>query len=301
MERSNAGCMLEGKKLTKIFTSGFFKRKKVVAVENVDVSIPRGETVGLIGESGSGKSTLARLLCLLIKPTSGCVLFDGSEVTNLKRKDLKTFRRKVQLIPQHPEEALDPRWKVVDSVAEPAKIHGILNRNKFDFVRELFEIVGLKKEHMDRYPYELSGGEVQRIVIARALSLKPEILICDEPTSMLDASFQASIVRLLMDLQKELKIGYLFITHDVELARAISNRFLIMFKGEIVEDGLIDEPLHPYTKQLFSFEIPETSRKLSRGCKFSEVCTEKIEICDVKKPELIDLGKKKVKCHLYSK
>lgn len=293
--------MLEGKGLTKIFSTGFLGRKKFFAVENVDVSVERGKIISLIGESGSGKSTLAKLLCLLLKPTAGEVLLDGFKVTELKGKKLREFRRKVQMIPQHPEEALDPRWKILDSVVEPAKIHEIVDEDEEDFAFELLELVGLKREHLERYPRELSGGELQRAVIARTLSLYPDYLICDEPTSMLDASIQASIIQLLMEIQKKFGLGVLFITHDVDLAMAISNRVVIMFRGEVVEETLLDEFLHPYTELLFSNESPEALDSNNRaGCKFFALCTKRMKVCETEKPRLITLGNRKVRCHLYS-
>ncbi|MEM2112165.1 MAG: ABC transporter ATP-binding protein [Candidatus Bathyarchaeia archaeon] len=294
--------MLEGRGLTKVFTSGFFGKKRFFAVRDVDISIKKGEVITLLGESGSGKSTLAKLLCLLLETTEGDVLLDGFRVTKLRGKELKNFRKKVQMIPQHPEEALDPRWKILDSVVEPAKIHGIIDKDEEDFAIELVELVGLKKEHLERYPKELSGGELQRVVISRAISLQPHFLICDEPTSMLDASIQALIIRLLLELQKKFKMGILFITHDVDLARAISDKSLIMFRCEIVEETSLENALHPYTKLLMSSEIPEIhnfSDQLS-GCQFFSYCDRRLKICETKKPELIDLGEKKVRCHLYS-
>lgn len=296
-----AGFMLEGRGLTKIFSSGFLGRKKVIALENVDICVEKSKIVALLGESGSGKSTLAKILCLLLKPTVGEVLLDGLKVTELKGRDLKNFRRKVQMIPQHPEEALDPRWKIVDSVVEPAKIHGIMDKDKEDFALELLELVGLKREHLERYPRELSGGELQRVVIARTVSLRPNFLICDEPTSMLDTSIQASIIQLLLEFQKKFDLGILFITHDVDLAKAISNKAVVMFRGEIVEEGSLDEALHPYTKLLLATEAPEYVDFESKqfGCKFFALCSKRMKICETKKPELTDLGEQKVRCHLY--
>lgn len=294
--------MLEGRGLTKVFTSGFFGKRRFFAVRDVDISIKKGEVITLLGESGSGKSTLAKLLCLLSEPTDGDVLLDGFRVTKLRGKELKNFRKKVQMIPQHPEEALDPRWKIVKSVVEPAKIHGIIDKDEEDFAIELLELVGLKKEHLERFPKELSGGELQRVVIARAISLQPHFLICDEPTSMLDASIQALIIRLLLELQRKLKMGILFITHDVDLARAISDKSVIMFRGEVVEETSLENALHPYTKLLMSSEIPEIHnfRDQLSGCQFFRYCDQRLKICETKKPDLIDLGEKKIRCHLYS-
>jgi len=243
--------MLKGEKLYKVFESGFIKKKKIVAVDGVDIEIKEGETLALVGESGSGKSTLGRLLLMLIKPTRGRIIFDGMDITSLKPKELRKIRTKMQLIPQHPDEAMDPRWKIFDSIAEPLKIHGI---DDFDRVYELIDMVGLKEEHLDRFPHELSGGELQRAAIARALALNPKFVVCDEPTSMLDVSVQAQILRLLMDLQRKLGIAYLFITHDLEVAEFMADRIAVMYAGQIVEEGYAEKvlggPVHPYTRAL---------------------------------------------------
>ena len=168
------------------------------------IEISEGETLALVGESGSGKSTLGRLLLMLIKPTSGEVYFNGLNLTKMKDRELRKIRREIQLIPQHPEDALDPRWKIYDSMVEPLRIHKLVNEKseEKEFVYKLLEMVGLQEEHLNRYPHELSGGELQRVVIARAISLNPKFIVCDEPTSMLDVSVQASIINLLLHLQK---------------------------------------------------------------------------------------------------
>ncbi|HIP24909.1 MAG TPA: ABC transporter ATP-binding protein [Archaeoglobus profundus] len=248
--------MIEGINLRKVFKSGLFGNKKVVAVDGVSIKIEKGETLGLIGESGSGKSTLGRLLLMLIKPDSGKVIYDGVDITRLKSKELRIYRRKMQLIPQHPYDALDPRWKLYDSIAEPLRIHKLVEDKEEEKskVLELIEAVNLKEELLDRYPHELSGGELQRAVIARALALQPEFIVCDEPTSMLDISTQASIIRLLLKLQKRYKISYLFITHDLELANVVADKIAVMYKGKIVEEGrakeILENPKHYYTKKL---------------------------------------------------
>ncbi len=230
--------IVEGQKLRKIFKYGLFGRKRIVAVDDVSIRIYRRETVVLLGESGSGKSTLGKILLLLLKPDIGRVYFHGRDITDLNHKELKEIRRKMQLIPQNPESALDPRWKIYDSLAEPLRIHRIFEKREEEENRilELIEMVNLDDELLYRYPHELSGGELQRIVIARALSLNPEFIVCDEPTSMLDVSTQASIIRLLLKLQKKFGISYLFITHDIELARIIADRILIMKKGKIISE-----------------------------------------------------------------
>ncbi len=227
--------MIEGVGLRKIFKSGIFSGKTIIAVDGVNIKIEEEETVALVGESGSGKSTLGRILLMLIRPDEGRVIFDGIDLTKLRGRELRKIRMKMQLIPQHPDEALDPRWRIYDSIAEPLRIHKLCNRSEEeDKVLELIRAVGLKEEHLSRYPYELSGGELQRAVIARALTLNPKFIVCDEPTSMLDLSTQASIVRLLMDLQRKLGMSYLFITHDLELARVVADRILIMKDGRLV-------------------------------------------------------------------
>lgn len=227
--------MIEGVGIRKIFKSGIFGAKTVVAVDGVNIKIEEEETVALVGESGSGKSTLGKILLMLIRPDEGRVIFDGIDLTKLKGKELRKIRMKMQLIPQHPDEALDPRWRIYNSIAEPLRIHKLCSRSEEENkVLELIRAVGLKEEHLSRYPYELSGGELQRAVIARALTLNPKFIVCDEPTSMLDLSTQASIVRLLMDLQRKLGISYLFITHDLELAKVVADRILIMKDGRLV-------------------------------------------------------------------
>ncbi len=226
--------MIEGRGLRKTFKSGIFRNKAVVAVDGVNVRIDEGEAVALVGESGSGKSTLGRILLMLIRPDEGKVVFDGIELTKLKGKELRRLRTKMQLIPQNPEDALDPRWRLYDSVAEPLRVHGLCDKNEEEErVLELTKAVGLKEEHLGRYPHELSGGELQRAVIARALALNPKFLVCDEPTSMLDLSTQATVVRLLMKLQRRMDLAILFITHDVELAQIVGDRVLSMAEGRI--------------------------------------------------------------------
>jgi peptide/nickel transport system ATP-binding protein len=227
--------LVKGENLSKVFRSGFLGKKRVLALRNVNIEIRKGETLALVGESGSGKSTLGKVLLMLIKPDSGRVVFDGVDLTRLNGKKLRSYRLKMQLIPQHPDEALDPRWKIYDSIAEPLRIHRLVEskEEERDRVLRMVEIVGLKEEHLNRYPHEVSGGELQRAVIARALMLNPKFIVCDEPTSMLDVSTQASIVRLLLDLQREFGITYLYITHDVELAEVIADRIVVMKNGTV--------------------------------------------------------------------
>ncbi len=227
--------MIEGKGLRKVFRSGILSGRVIVAVDGVDIRIEEGEAVALVGESGSGKSTLGKLLLLLMRPDEGEVIFEGMMLTKLKRKELRRLRMKMQLIPQNPENAFDPRWRLYSSLAEPLRIHGLCRgrEEEKEIVLELAKTVGLKEEHLSRYPHELSGGELQRAVIARALMTNPKFLVCDEPTSMLDLSTQATIVRLLMKLQRKLGLAMLFITHDVELAEVVGDRIFVMKNGRI--------------------------------------------------------------------
>ncbi len=228
--------MLRGVGLKKTFKTGLFGGRRIVAVNGVNIEIGEGETVVLVGESGSGKSTLGKILLMLIRPDEGRVFFDGIDLTKLKGKELRRIRIKMQLIPQNPEEALDPRWRIYDSIAEPLRIHKLVDKSEEENrILELVKAVGLKEEHLGRFPWQLSGGELQRAVIARALALNPKFIVCDEPTSMLDISTQASIVRLLMNLQKRFGISYLFITHDLELAKVVADRILIMRSGKVEE------------------------------------------------------------------
>jgi len=246
--------MLKALQVTKVFESGLLNRKKFTAVDGVDLEIGSARTLGLVGESGSGKTTLGRILLLLTRPSSGQIFFDGTDLTTQDRAGFNKIRQKIQLIPQHPEISLNPRWKIYDSIAEPIRIHRLApsrprERNK---VFELLDIVGLKEEHLERYPHELSGGELQRVIIARVLSLRPRFIVADEPTSMLDVSVQAQILNLLMDLQQKFAVSYLFITHDLEVARIVSDQIAIMHAGRIVEladtETIFARPAHPRTK-----------------------------------------------------
>lgn len=228
-------------------------------MKEVSFSIEQGEILGLVGESGSGKSTLGKMLMRLIEPSSGQIFLDGLEITQSRSKKLC---RRMQMIFQDPSASLNPRMTVADIIEEPFKIHGLPST-----VDHLLELVGLPKDAKRRYPHEFSGGQKQRIGIARALALKPDFLICDEPISALDVSIQAQIINLLLDLQKELGLTYLFISHDLSMVRYISDRIAVMRAGEIVEIGDADliytNPRHPYTQKLLS-SIPQFHRKSNR-------------------------------------
>lgn len=236
------------------------------AVDGVSFQIRKGETFGLVGESGSGKSTVGRCLLRLYDYTDGEVLFDGQPISRLGEKSLKPFRRRIQSIFQDPYSSLNPGLNVLDLISEPMKIHGVhQGGDRKEAVAALLEKVGLKREHLYRFPHEFSGGQRQRISIARALSVKPEFVVCDEPISALDVSVQAQVVNMLEDLQAEFGLTYLFIAHDLSMVRHISDRIGVMYAGRLVEvaesDELYDNPIHPYTQALLSSILEPDPKK----------------------------------------
>lgn len=294
-------------------TRGMFKRTTTVvkAVDEVSLTLGRGETLGLVGESGCGKSTLARLLMALDRPTSGEVLLDGQNLYDLRRGDLRRMRRRIQIVMQDPYASLNPRMTVGEIVAEPFEIHTeVVDRNKRKAtVRDLLDVVGLNPDHLNRYPHQFSGGQRQRIGIARALALKPEVIICDEPVSALDVSVQAQVVNLLASLQKEFNLSYIFISHDLSIVRHVSDRVAVMYLGKIVENGsendIYSHASHPYTQALISAvaapdvpqhgtrerivlagEIPGATSKPS-GCAFRTRCWKAQDICAQDVPALV--------------
>ncbi|HEX4513186.1 MAG TPA: ATP-binding cassette domain-containing protein, partial [Polyangiaceae bacterium] len=245
-------------KLTKYFAveRGFFGRKTkyLRAVEDVSLRVRRGETLGLVGESGCGKSTLGRCILRLIEPTFGRVVFDGKDLLPLSHAEMRPIRRRMQIIFQDPYSSLNPRMTVREIVGEAIRVFDLAKNKKEEeeMIADLLKRVGLRPEHIDRYPHEFSGGQRQRIGIARALAVQPDFIVCDEPISALDVSIQAQIVNLLMDLQDELGVAFLFISHDLRVVRHISQRVLVMYLGKIVEQGTTDDvyrsSLHPYTR-----------------------------------------------------
>ncbi|MDH5811273.1 MAG: ABC transporter ATP-binding protein [Candidatus Methanomethylicaceae archaeon] len=283
-----------------------FKRRKTVALENVNFSIFKGEKVCIIGESGSGKSTLAKILCGLITPNSGEVRFEGKKLSELNKSEKKVFRMRVQYIPQCPDLALDPTWYLYDSLAEPLRIQKICSKqDEFERVKEVCERVGIGMDQLRRKPRNVSGGELQRVVIARAFILSPEIIIADEPTSMLDPSIQAKIVRTILDLQSESNIGIVFLTHDLELAKLVSEKMFVMLGGRIVESGytrdILKTPLHPYTKSLLMGVPPKTEFKQNSPCGFYGECEIVSEVCcQYPPPESEVYGGRKVRCWRYA-
>lgn len=262
--------LLEIKNLKQYFNEG--KKNEVRAVDGISFDIYKGETFGLVGESGCGKSTTGRSIIRLYNATDGEVLFDGIDVHAKKsKKDLKAFNRKMQMIFQDPYASLNPRMKVLDIIAEGLDIHGLVKNTKERTARvhELLETVGLNEEHANRYPHEFSGGQRQRLGIARALAVEPQFIIADEPISALDVSIQAQVVNLLKELQDERGLTYLFIAHDLSMVKYISDRIGVMYYGKIVEVGpaeiLYKEPLHPYTKSLLSaIPLPDPVYERSR-------------------------------------
>lgn len=302
--------MIEGRGLTKIFAPNSPGKNRIIAVANVNIRIESGETLTLVGESGCGKSTLSRLLLLLIPPTRGEVFFEGQTLTGLKGKELRSIRKKIQIVPQQPESSLNPRWTIAYSICEPFRIHpdSLRGRQLEEELKRLLGLVGLEPEQAARYPHQLSGGELQRAVIARAIALEPTLLICDEPTSMLDVSTQASIVLLLKTLQQDLRCALLFITHDQRLAHAIGDRTAVMFAGQIVEEGrgILDRPYHPFTRRITSVSdygsLPPSEpqgTKIPGSCVYYQFCPVKTEKC-LRSPEMREYEDRWIRCHNFS-
>ena len=323
---SDAVLKVENLKVHFPVKGGLFTKKQVVkAVDGVSFEIYPRETFGLVGESGCGKSTTGRAIVKLYEPTSGTVYYHGEDVTKIKGSHLAEFRRNVQMIFQDPYASLNPRMTVGEIIREPMDIHHIFNtkEEREQRVRELLDIVGLKPDHIRRYPHEFSGGQRQRIGIARTLALNPQFIVCDEPISALDVSIQAQVINLLEHIQKEMGISYLFIAHDLSMVKNISDRIGVMYLGNLVEIGESDDvyhrPLHPYTQALLSavpIPDPRVAREKKRivlegelpspldtpsGCVFRTRCPNATERCAREKPGMVNVGKRTVACFLYEK
>ena len=314
--------LVEVKNLKQYFNVGH--KQQLKAVDDISFAIRRGETFGLVGESGCGKTTCGRCILRVYDATGGQILFDGKEVNKLSGHELQDFRRRAQMIFQDPYASLDPRMTVDDIISEGLNVHykNLSNKEKHDLVSELLMSVGLNSEHGARFPHELSGGQRQRIGIARALALKPDFIVCDEPISALDVSIQAQIVNLLIKLQRARTLTYLFISHDLSMVKHISDRLGVMYLGKLVEvcenQRLYEQPLHPYTQALISaIPVPDPDKKglvgqiklkgevpapinTPPGCKFAGRCPYATERCRQAAPELREVEKDHyVACYLY--
>lgn len=325
-KQKNNDIVLEVQDLCKYFTAkkGFLSKKSYVkAVDKVSFTLRRGETLGLVGESGCGKTTTGRTILKLYNPTSGKIIFNGQDITNLSEKQMVPLRRKMQMIFQDPYASLDPRMTVGDIIGEAIDIHGLYKGEaRTKRIRELLERVGLVGDHINRYAHEFSGGQRQRIGIARALAVEPDFIVCDEPISALDVSIQAQVINMLEELQEELGLTYLFIAHDLSMVKHISTHIGVMYLGKLVEKGTSDEvyskPLHPYTKALLSaIPVPDPKQAKAKkrillegdipspidpppGCRFKGRCKFAKPECGKVDPELKEVEPGHfVACHLY--
>jgi oligopeptide/dipeptide ABC transporter ATP-binding protein len=315
-ERNGEGTLIEVESLKKYFPirKGLLQREvgQVHAVDDVSFGVRQGETLGLVGESGCGKSTLGRTIVRLLEPTEGAVRFEGKDISKLRSRALRPLRREMQMIFQDPYASLNPRKRVGSIIGTPLKIHGVEKSQRRARVQELLETVGLSPEHYNRFPHEFSGGQRQRIGVARALALRPKLIVADEPVSALDVSIQSQMLNLLGDLQNELKLTYVFIAHDLSVVRHVSNRIAVMYLGKLVElspaEELYQRPIMPYTEALLSavpIPDPDLSAKRERivlqgdvpspinppsGCRFHTRCRYMTDICREVEPPLVDYG-----------
>jgi oligopeptide transport system ATP-binding protein len=318
---NNNNNLVEVINLKKYFSVG---KKKLKAVDDVSLSIKRGETLGLVGESGCGKSTLGRTIVRIYEPDGGKIFYDGKDITRIKtRKEHLDFCKKAQIIFQDPYASLDPYMTVGQIISEGFEIHNMYKENgaRKEKVHELLRLVGLNDEHSNRFPHEFSGGQRQRISIARALAINPEFIVCDEPISALDVSIQSQIINLMNELKEKMRLAYLFISHDLNAVRYVSDRIAVMYLGSLMEvaesDTLYNQPRHPYTQALMSaVPVPDPKKEREKerillegdvpspidvppGCPFSTRCPYAEAICLKEKPELRDLGDgHHIACHM---
>lgn len=299
-------------------SSAFSRGKDVVhAVENINLEVIEGETLGIVGESGCGKSTLGRMIVRLEEPTAGSALFEGVDLAKVGAKKLRSIRKRFQMIFQDPYASLNPRRQIGKIVEEPLRVHGMRKQERRAIAQDLLKRVGLDENAYEKYPHEFSGGQRQRVVIARALALNPRLVVADEPVSALDVSIQAQVLNLFKDLQQEFNLTYIFIAHDLGVVRYVSDRIAVMYLGKVVElapsEALYQSPAHPYTKALLSAnprmdgdiereriilkgDIPNPINR-PNGCAFNPRCPKVQDICRVESPQLVQIGERQVACH----
>lgn len=313
--------ILEVKHLKKYFNT---PKGTLHAVDDVSFTLERGKTLGIVGESGCGKSTTGRAILRLIEPTAGEVIFNGEDITKKNKEQMRLLRREMQLIFQDPYASLDPRKTVSEIIGEPLKLQKLIPdaKKRAERVHELMEVVGLADRLINTYPHELDGGRRQRIGIARALAMEPKLIICDEPVSALDVSIQAQILNLMQDLQEQMGLTYIFITHDLSVVNHFANDIAVMYLGQLIEKApsvtLFDNPVHPYTKALLSaIPVPNLRKKRQRvmlkgeisspinpkpGCRFAVRCPYATDRCRTEEPKLVEIEKDHfVACHLTEK
>ena len=324
--KPNPEYILEVKNLKKYFplNRNFFGKPQTYlrAVDNVSFGVKKGQTIGVVGESGCGKTTLGRTILKLYDSDGGKIWFDGKDLTEIKRNKMNNLRVDIQLVFQDPYSSLPPRMTVGSIISEAVKVHNIVPKEEVQsYTLKIMEQCGLQPSYYDRYPHEFSGGQRQRICIARALAVKPKLVICDEPVSALDVSIQAQVINLLKKLQNEMDLTYVFISHDLSVVKYITDQILVMYLGNMMEygdnDEIFDNPLHPYTKALFSaVPVPNPDAKMERiilsgdipspanppkGCKFHTRCKECMSVCKMLEPKYIEHTKNHfVVCHLYN-
>ena len=322
---TNSNYILEVEELKKYFEieKDFFGKptRFLKAVDNVSFKLKKGSTIGVVGESGCGKTTLGRTILKLYESNGGSIKFNGVDITKYSKSEMRALRTKMQLIFQDPYSSLPPRMTIGNIISEAVKVHNIVPKEEVtEYVMEIMKKCGLQPGHFDRYPHEFSGGQRQRICIARALAVKPELVICDEPVSALDVSIQAQIINLLKELQIKDELTYVFISHDLSVVKYITDEIMVMYLGNVMEHGetdqIFDNPLHPYTKALFSaVPVPDPDVKMNRiilegdipspanpphGCKFHTRCKDCMNVCKFKVPNYIEATPNHfVACHLY--